>query len=78
VKYKRLLFVFCVLIQSISLTIAQDEDNTSENIGDCFGVIKIPIDKQIEPTFTGYAGTLDDLSKWKDSLFLSKHSILSG
>lgn len=72
----QLLLIFFILIQSTSLSIAQENENTSENIGDCFGAIKIPIDEQIEPTFTGYAGTEDDLSKWKDSLSLKTFNTL--
>jgi outer membrane protein OmpA-like peptidoglycan-associated protein len=76
VIYNRLLLIFSLLIQSISLAVAQEEINTSENIGDCYGAIKIPIDEQIEPTFTGYAGTEDDLSKWSDSLSLKTFNSL--
>jgi outer membrane protein OmpA-like peptidoglycan-associated protein len=74
VKYSRSLLVFFILIQNV--TIAQKESVFSENIGDCFGAIKIPVDEQIEPTFTGYAGTENDLSKWGESLSLEPFNTL--
>jgi len=70
VIYSRILSTFFVLFHGIYLSISQEEINTSENIGDCYGAINIPVDEQIEPTFTGYAGTKDDLKKWQDSLSL--------
>lgn len=54
--------ILILLIHSFSFS--QEDNSVSENIGDCFGAIKIPVDEQIEPTFTGYAGTEDDLSSW--------------
>lgn len=71
----RLFLIFFGLIQFVSLSFSQQE-TTSENIGDCFGAIKMPIDEEIEPTFTGYAGTVDDLSKWQDSLSLKTFNTL--
>jgi outer membrane protein OmpA-like peptidoglycan-associated protein len=71
-----LLLIFFVLIQCISLSISQEKTVTSENIGDCFGAIKLPIDKEIEPAFTGYAGTVNDLNKWQDSLSLKPFNSL--
>lgn len=62
--YNQILILF-LLIHNISF--AQEKISVSENIGDCFGAIKIPVDEQIEPTFTGYAGTEDDLSDWSVS-----------
>ena len=74
--YSRLLLIFFLVVQNVSISIAQEESETSENIGDCFGAIQIPIDEQVEPTFTGYAGAEDDLSKWKSSLSLETSNTL--
>ena len=74
--YRRFVFICFLFIQNISTGIAQDDNVTSENIGDCYGAIKIPVDEEIEPTFTGYAGTENDLSKWGETLDLDPHNTL--
>lgn len=72
----RLLLIFFLLVQNVTLSIAQEESTISENIGDCFGAIKIPVDEQVEPTFTGYAGAENDLAKWKNTLSLESSNTL--
>lgn len=69
-----LLIIFAFLFYFLSITVAQN--NTSENIGDCYGAIKIPVDEKLEPTFTSDAGTEDDLIKWKDRLSLETSNTL--
>lgn len=74
--YIRYVLLFSILFQNISISTAQEETVKSENIGDCFGAIKIPVDEQIEPTFTGYAGTENDLRKWGETLSQQPHNSL--
>lgn len=73
-KYKQLL-ILIFLFHCLSISVAQN-NTTSENIGDCYGAIKIPVDERLEPTFTGYAGTEDDLKSWKDTLSLETFNTL--
>ncbi|MEX2483964.1 MAG: OmpA family protein [Brumimicrobium sp.] len=65
-----------LLILKGSFLFGQKADHHSENIADCYGAIEIPINETIHPTFTGFAGAVNDLKKWGDSLKLNTYNSL--
>lgn len=72
----RYLLVLALAILNSPFSIAQGKIIESENIGDCFGAIQIALDEPIQTAFTGYAGTEDDLEKWKDTLSIETFNTL--